>query len=212
MKEYAIIRRDDSLDWAAVPELAIDAVLWNTEAGVRAWAQLCWDEEALYVRLRAREAEIRAEHPAEALLAMPCEDSCLEFFFSPAAGDARYFNIEFNPNGCMYLGFGGDRESRVRLLPKRNPFDPAVRRTQDGWEIAYRVPFAFVRQFYPDFQPKAGDALRANCYKCGDLTVREHYLSWNPCTSPTPDFHRPRDFGRMILSAETAGGHVARAE
>lgn len=197
MREYTIVRRPEPLDWAQVPELAIDNVLWNTEAGVRAWAQLCWDDAALHLRLRARERDIRAEHPAEEHLAMPCEDSCLEFFFSPAPGDARYFNIEFNPNCCMYLGFGGERALRLRLIPKRNPFEPETRRTADGWEIAYRIPFTFIRQFYPDFAPQPGDELRANCYKCGDKTVREHYLSWNPCTSPTPDFHCPADFGRM---------------
>ena len=199
MREYTIIRRPEPMDWAKVPELPIDTVLWNTEAGVRAWAQLCWDDAALYVRLRAREREIRAEHPAGAPLAMPCQDSCLEFFFSPAPGDERYFNIEYNPNCCLYLGFGGERARRVRLIPKRDPLDPVAKRTEDGWEIAYHVPFDFLRQFYPGYAPKAGDDLRANCYKCGDLTVREHYLSWNPCTSAAPDFHRPRDFGRMIF-------------
>lgn len=201
MREYSIVRRPGSLDWARVPELEIDTVLWGTEAGVRAWGQICWDDGALYVRLRAREREIRAEHPADAPLAMACEDSCLEFFLSPVPGDMRYFNIEFNPNGCMYLGFGEERANRVRLLPKRNPFDPAPFRTGDGWGITYRVPFDFLRQFYPGFAPVPGDELRANCYKCGDLTVREHYLSWNPCTSAAPDFHRPCDFGRMIFSA-----------
>lgn len=199
MREYIIVRRPEPMDWANVPELEIDNVLWDTEAGVRAWGQLCWDEEALYLRLRAREAHIRAEHPAEEKLAAVCEDSCLEFFFSPAPGDARYFNIEYNPNACLYLGFGGERAKRVRLIPKRDPFEPETRRTSEGWEIAYRVPFDFLRQFCPDFAPKPGDALRANCYKCGDKTVREHYLSWNPVASPAPDFHRPQDFGRMVF-------------
>ncbi|MBR5570284.1 MAG: hypothetical protein IKW10_05250 [Oscillospiraceae bacterium] len=42
--------------------------------------------------------------------------------------------------------------------------------------------------------------IRANCYKCGDLTPKPHYLSWNPVTSPNPDFHRPQDFGLMTLA------------
>lgn len=199
MREYAIIRAGGAPDWARVPELCIDTPLWGTQTDIRAWAQLCWDDEALHVRLRAREREIRAEHPAGAKLGMPCEDSCLEFFFSPMPGDERYFNIEFNPNGCLFLGFGRGMANLVRLLPEHPALAPAPARTGDGWEIAYRVPFAFVRDFFPGFAPRAGWELRANCYKCGDLTAREHYLSWNPCTSPTPDFHQPRDFGRMIL-------------
>jgi hypothetical protein len=41
--------------------------------------------------------------------------------------------------------------------------------------------------------------LRGNCYKCGDLTEQEHYLSWNPVTSEHPCFHRPQDFGRLVF-------------
>lgn len=197
MREYIIARRPEPLDWAGVPELAIDNVLWNTEAGIRAWGQLCWDDAALWLRLRAREADIRAEHPSSERLAMPCQDSCLEFFFSPEPGDMRYFNIEYNPNRCLYLGFGGERALRVRLIPKRDPFAPEVTRTPDGWELRYRVPFDFLRQFYPNFAPAPGAEMRANCYKCGDLCAREHYLAWNSVDSPTPNFHRPQDFGRM---------------
>ena len=68
------------------------------------------------MRLRARERDIRAEYTG--LTDMPCEDSCLEFFFSPRPGDSRYFNIEFNPNCCMYLGLCDGRDALVRLLPE----------------------------------------------------------------------------------------------
>ena len=197
MREYTIIRKPKSGDWNQVPELAIDTALWGTDADIRAWAQLCWDDGAIHVRLRAQEREIRAEHARDSLLGMPCEDSCLEFFFCPIPGDERYFNIEFNPNGCLYLGFGRSLANHVRLLPGQPCFETTPARIPDGWEIVYRIPHAFVRDFFPDYAPKAGDEIRANCYKCGDLTAREHYYSWNPCTSDTPAFHRPHDFGRM---------------
>lgn len=101
-------------DWSAVPSAEIGNLLWTESCGVRAWAQLCWTEEALHLRLRAAERDIRAEE--RGLLGMPCRDSCLEFFFCPAAGDLRYFNIEFSPSGCMYLGFGRSIEEHSRLL------------------------------------------------------------------------------------------------
>ena len=100
-------------DWSAVPSAEIGNLLWTESCGVRAWAQLCWTEEALHLRLRAAERDIRAEE--RGLLGMPCRDSCLEFFFCPSAGDLRYFNIEFSPSGCMYLGFGRSIEEHSRL-------------------------------------------------------------------------------------------------
>ena len=51
-----------------------------------------------------------------------------------------------------------------------------------------------------DYTLEPGRVIRANCYKCGDKTVREHYMMWNPTTSDTPDFHRPQDFGEMEMA------------
>ena len=77
---------------------------------------------------------------------------------------------------------------------------PAADESQpDGWGVEYRVPFAFIRTLFPGFAGAPGGVIRANCYKCGDLTRTPHYLAWNPVRSEAPDFHRPRDFGEMIL-------------
>ena len=55
MREYDIVRAPAPLDWEKVPTLAIDTPLWGTTADIAAWAQICWDDEGLLVRLRARE-------------------------------------------------------------------------------------------------------------------------------------------------------------
>ena len=94
-------------DWSAVPSAEIGNLLWTESCGVRAWAQMCWTEEALRLRLRAAERDIRAE--------------------------------------------------------------------------------------------ERGLRLRGNFYKCGDATVQPHYLAWNPVTSAVPAFHRPEDFGEIVL-------------
>ena len=197
MREYTIIRKKDELNWKDVPELAIDNLLWTEKSDIVAKAQLCYDENAIYVHLSAAERDIRAEHTS--VTGMPCEDSCLEFFFSPYNGDERYFNIEYNPNCCMYLGMGTNVQTLVRLLPEEEPFHPSANRTEDGWEVFYSVPIGFIRRFFPEFKLESGRSMRANCFKCGDLTVNPHFFSWNPVTSETPAFHRPCDFGVMYF-------------
>ena len=104
-----------------------------------------------------------------------------------------------NPNGCLLAGFGRGRADRIFLHREdlRELFGIRTARTPDGWEVFYRIPLSFLRLFWPGFA--FAGALRANVYKCGDLTAREHYLSWNPVNSRTPDFHRPQDFGRMVF-------------
>ena len=199
MKTYTIVPVKSEWNWDQIPSFDVNEICWLPDVGIGMTQQICYDESAIYVRQAATESNIRAEHNDP--LAQVCEDSCMEFFFSPMAEDVRYFNFEWNLNGCLYLGFRTDRELSMRLQPKSpvEDFDFQANRTESGWEIFYKIPLSFIRLFFPEFQLRSGATIRANCYKCGDKTAAPHYLSWNPSTSPVPDFHRPQDFGQMIL-------------
>ena len=199
MKTYTIKRISGTPDWSAVPALQVDEHLWLESDHIAVQAQICYDEEALYVRMTATEPQIRAEHNGP--MCMVCEDSCMEFFFCPEADDDRYINFEINPNCCTYIGVRSCREDGIRLAPKDEDalFQKQAARTADGWQVSYRIPVSFLRVLFPGYALISGAVIRANCYKCGDLTEKPHYLSWNPVENPTPDFHRSCDFGIMIL-------------
>ena len=84
----------------------------------------------------------------------------------------------------------------VRLIPEFGvPFESEATRTSDGWEITYQVPFEFIRRFFPEFSATSGTKMKGNFFKCGDLTVEEHYLCWNEITSDPVSFHRTCEFG-----------------
>lgn len=197
-KSYSIVKVHANPDWTSIPELAADNILWEPDSGIRAFGQLCYDDSYLYVHLRAVEKEIRATFTAP--LSPVYQDSCLEFFFKPDDGD-RYFNFEINPNGCLYIECGHDRNDRFILYRSdmQERFNIRTERTENGWEVYYQIPLDFIRLFYPDFV--FSGILKANVYKCGDKTDNPHYLSWNPITSEKPDFHRPEDFGIMIFES-----------
>ena len=161
MKTYTIVPKPRELDWSTVPEAEIDCCQWGCYAEVSAKAQLCYDRETIYVRLSAREANVRAEERSQT--GLPYLDSCLEFFFCPIEGNDTYFNIEMNPNCVMYLGIGTDSENLIRLLlPEEGNFDAKAQRTQDGWEITYCIPVSFVQRFFPDFTIYPGKQMRGN--------------------------------------------------
>ena len=144
MKTYTIVPKTENLDWSAVPEAAIDCCQGGYSADVSAKAQLCYDQDAIYVRLSAREAKIRAEEFGPT--GLPYLDSCLEFFFCPMEGNDTYFNIEMNPNCAMYLGIGTNSYDLIRLLlPDEGNLDAQAKRTCDGWEITYRVPVSLMK-------------------------------------------------------------------
>lgn len=196
MKTYTIIKKPTDFDWSKVPEALIDIHLQDETVDISATAQLCYDEHSLYVRLAAKEKNIRAVEQGP--LGAPCEDSCLEFFFCPIEGDNRYFNIEYNPNGCVYWGIASNIDDLIRLIPEfGTPFSPNIEMTSDGWNITYEVSFEFIRRFFPNFNPAPGTKMHGNFYKCGDLTVQEHYLCWNQITANPVSFHRPCDFGLL---------------
>ena len=197
MKSYVITKTEGQPDWNKVPSADIDCCLWLADAGIDAKLQLCYDAEAIYVRLSAKEANIRAEENGP--FGMPCLDSCLEFFFCPDPHNKTYFNIEMNPNCCIYLGIGTDRYDLIRLVPEGKILEPVAERTEDGWMITYAIPVAFIQRFFPNFKAESGAMMRGNFYKCGDETVQCHYYSWNSVDQETPDFHLSAYFGKLYF-------------
>lgn len=201
MRSYTMKKVSGVPNWQDIPVIPIDTLLWTDSTDVSAQAQICYDTEYLYLRLEAVEPNIRMEE--QGVLAEVCEDSCLEFFLRPTQR-MDYFNIEMNPNGALYLGFGTSLENLIRLLLP-NPEEmliPQVEFTDGGWVLTYRVPFAFIRRFFPDFTAEKGTKMYANFYKCGDSTVKPHFLAWNPIRRETPAFHCPEDFGCLIFGGE----------
>ncbi len=202
MKEYSIVRKTG---WENVPALEISESPLPLKADIRAKAQICYDDEKLYVRLIAHEENIRATY-TDSVTSQPCEDSCMEFFFSPDNSQKKYFNIEMNPNCAMYLGIGcrPDGLQLFRLDKTDTPFDfkPEAVRTEDGWQLTYEIPYTFIRYFFPAFDPKPGTYIMANCYKCGDKCKPMHLLSWSPVDLGIGDcaFHNPECFGKMIFA------------
>jgi len=197
MREYTIKKVSGAPDWSAVPELEIDHRYFDTPDDITAKAQICYNDEAICVRLSTVEANVRAVETGP--VGMPCEDSCLEFFFCPYENDNRYFNIEFNSVGCMFLGMGPDVHKLMRLIPEKEPFSPEIIKREDGWEISYTVTYEFIRRIFPEFKAYSGKRMRANCYKCADLSEPPHYMAWSPIVGEPFKFHRPECFGEMIF-------------
>lgn len=133
------------------------------------------------------------------------EDSCCEFFVSDGSGNGTYWNFELNCVGTLLNGNGSGRTGRVLRDPSElkavKRFSTLPRKQVElsgkifGWSAGLVIPFEMIG-INPDKLPKS---LRANFYKCGDLTAHTHFLSWSPIGLPKPDFHRPEFFGEIEL-------------
>jgi len=197
MRSYTIKKVQGTPDWSAIPVMPMDQLMWTDSIDITAQTQLCWDDEALYIRQEAKEAVIVAKE--EGPLSMPCVDSCMEFFIRPTQR-MDYINLEINPKKAIYLGVGPDIKNLIRLLvPKVTELlDIQVEYVEGGWVLSYKLPFAFIRRFFPEFEAKVGGVMHANAYKCGN-TVKAHYLVWNRIGDDTRSFHCPQYFGELIF-------------
>ena len=199
MREYVIKKVTGAPNWDAVPALDVDNYQWCDPLDIQMKAQICYDETGLHVHLRAWERNIRAELTQP--MSMVCEDSCMEFFFRPTDGDMRYFNLEINPNGQTYIGFGPNMAQLVRLALQEE--DTLLQKkwnySDGGWEVFFTFPVSVIRVFFPGYELTSGMKIYANSYKCGDETVQPHFISWNKIENDIADFHQPEHFGLMVL-------------
>jgi hypothetical protein len=130
------------------------------------------------------------------------EDSCVEFFVSPA-DDGIYYNIEFNAIGTCLMGSGTSRADSTRVYPEvvslirrmgSAGISPVSEREGDySWTLTVAIPLeVFFRHKITGLK---GKTFRANFYKCGDKLTVPHFVTWNPVGTGKPDFHQPGFFG-----------------
>ena len=153
----------------------------------------------LYVCFKAEEPSPRAVFTERD--APVYNDSCMEFFLQPFADDDRYINFEINPNGAYLSAIGYDRASRI-FLREISECEPKVsaRISDSGWSAELFVPEKLISDaFGRKFSVDKTEYIRANFYKCGDLTLSPHYSSLFSVDTPIPDYHRPEFFSRIFF-------------
>lgn len=156
-------------------------------------------DTGLSVRIETNEWPLRAVHTV--CNEQICEDSCVEFFFTPNEEEQAYMNIEVNPLGVSHIGLGDGRHGRRLLDITGEGVHIETHVTfGEGWAASLYLPYTFLHKHFAS----RSDKWRMNCYKCGDLTSTEHYQTWNPVEVPSPDYHRPEFFGSLVLSDEKA--------
>lgn len=209
MKQYSIHLLPnttyDTVDMAACPAAKIDCYPWKDTANSfapKAIAKLASLSDGLCVELFAQEAAPRREITEQN--GPVCLDSCLEFFFNADPRHSKdYLNFEINPIGTLHLAVGPERKGRTRLFAENYQtlfrIKPQIHNEQ-SWQVRYFIPYTFLKEHYPQFDPQAGQTMAGNFYKCGDKTPHPHYGCWNEIVWDHPDFHRPEFFAPLVFA------------
>jgi len=163
---------------------------------------MAYSSREIFLKYYVKESLIMAEKTETNQ--MVCEDSCVEFFVSPA-NDGIYYNLEFNPIGTCLLGTGTSRETSKRADPAvvagirrlassgTEPF--SEREGEFDWTLTLAIPFEVF--FHHNIDGLKGKTFRANFYKCGDNLTVPHYVTWSPVGTANPDYHQPAFFGTI---------------
>jgi len=200
----------DAAAWGAVASTRLDRHIGpKAEFQPVTNVKLGYDEGAVYVIFRVQERVVRCgrreRHGAV------CKDSCVEFFFTPAADSSRgYFNLETNCGGTMLFHFQEKpRCNTVQIddagccavnmacsLPA--VVDPEVT-SPLVWTLEYRLPLTVLEQHFAIDRPAPGVVWRANFFKCASDTSNPHWLTWAPIERDELDYHVPECFGTLIF-------------
>lgn len=129
------------------------------------------------------------------------KDSALEAFlnFATEYSTKEYLNFEVNANGAMLSEFGLNRNRRRLKSFMSCSADCKARIYDDSWEVTLKIPMALIQEAYQREPLKSGDLFTCNFYKISEDPSIEHYASYAPIESKTPNFHLPDFFGKAVI-------------
>ena len=98
-----------------------------------AYGQVCYTDEALYVRLTCLESDptVTYYQPND----MVCKDSCLEFFINPTPGKDNFSNFECNAAGTLLVGRYCEGDFELIDPATRPDFQVKAKREADFWQV-----------------------------------------------------------------------------
>lgn len=173
------------------------------------FVKLVYSDTDLYVIFKVLDQYVKSI--AQEYQGKVYEDSCVEFFFTPADNSRKgYFNLETNSGGVQLFGFNSNAGVEDVLIKYEDYKNIEVAHSlpklidneikeKVTWYIEYKIPIEVLSKYFENVKPISETVWRGNFYKCADKTSHPHWLTWNKVENPTPNFHLPQFFGTLIF-------------
>lgn len=216
--EYIIYRAetpiliDGTLDegaWKSAPDIDdFKFPWWKSGKKEGTIAKMLWDDQYLYVAHICKDAWITArcrEHDGPV-----SRDDCFEIMVAPNITKPNtYFNIEWNVLGTFVDGQRVQKKKRtwdangVRISGKYVGTLNEDTDTDQHWIVEVAIPFKNFESVAVQTPPRSGDRWNLTLNRHGGDSNMQ-YSTWSKADTPTPAFHVPHRFGRVIFSADKA--------
>lgn len=135
-----------------------------------------------------------------------CEESAMEIFMAfledgePLTNDCMYTNFELNANGVMYSKFGKGRKNRQFISEEVCRMTECVALVEDDkWSLEFIIPEKYLCEICDFDKIKEGKPFYFDFFKISENKAIEHYGTWAPSESETPNFHRPIDYVEAVI-------------
>jgi Mn2+/Fe2+ NRAMP family transporter len=207
--KFTIDGQLDEPAWKAAKDVGkFKFAWWKDGKKEQTAAKLLWDDRYLYVSFRCTDAHISGEHTKRD--SPVYQDDCVEVFTAPNPDRPDdYFNIEMNVRGAFL-----DRHhpNGPKVKPKQNWNATGVRiaiaidgtlnddtDTDREWILEAAIPLSNFKGVAKNTPPADGDVWHLNLNRLGGKT-NPQFSQWSPSKTKTPQFHAPKDFGRVVFS------------
>jgi hypothetical protein len=192
--------------WSEAESATIDSYPWDTGGDEQAaTVRVLYDDEALYLQFQVEDTHSSAS--VSWLNGPVYRDSCVEWFFAPGRDRTPYFNFEINCIGTYILGWGRDRNRRMRVprsLADLISVETAIEGTHkspapedDQWWVAVSLPFETLAAFSGrDIAPTAGTVWTGNFQRLGGDS---ELAAWSNIDTVAPEFHSPASFEELTF-------------
>lgn len=195
---------DDAAWTAAKPFSPFVFPWWKSGDREQTEVKMLWDDTFLYIAYRCDDAHIWADHYDSN--SATCLDDCVEIFWNPNPASGESYNMfEMNCIGNA-LSVCNDKKKPIldnKILPPHigQRIDGTVNNDADvdkGWVLEVAIRFADYPGLFNGATPKNGDMWRVGLNRCGGK-INEQFSQWSASQTPQPNFHAPKDFGKIIF-------------
>lgn len=203
---YILTSDNDMIHWEAVTPLFIDSFPWyQSGEKQKTEVKVVLAKDVLHIKVHATDkhssaTELGNNGPVYL-------DSCFEFFVKPedTPGDG-YINFEINCIGSLYLAYNYKgiateaTDSQIEQVKIRTslPYKTIkeVQKTDEYWTLDIEIPLSLIQALYPN--EVSTTCWYGNFYRCGGV-VDDQYGMWKEMTDSKPNFHLPKQFGKLPI-------------